>query len=153
MVWAPRYFRLDGQKWTEITARWMNDFFAGTVRVEGGGEAMLTVTVYLDIAELGIPIDISGAQCERWPLLPDGSLDRDPKALQDGLATNACIGPSVRPPGDGTLIHAESRFARHRHQDVAHWKPDTKQWANLVRFMKRVDIPWSLGCRVIEPHK
>lgn len=149
MGWSPRYFRWDSEKWVRLTARWVDGLLNGTERLEGGGTALLMATVLVQFEDRE-PMAIAMPQCERWPLLADGSLDLDHVRQGAALALESVLAPLLAVEEDGKIIHAESRFARRRHQAESRWVPTEGQWLLLVPALTKAGIPPILARRVIE---
>jgi len=146
---SPRYFRWTGETWHRLTLRWMDDFFNGTIRVEDK-DALLTATIFLQLEDR-LPIALSAPKFDRWPLRPDGTMDRDRVMHGATLAMDAILGRTLLTAAEPTVIHAESRFEHRRHKAEAHWEPTHDQLELLARALTKTGVAAGLARRILPP--
>ena len=128
-------FRWENGGWHRLSSRWFDRFLRGEAQVSESPEGMLTASVPLELDDRE-PVAIGKPRFDRWPLLPDGTLDRD-QAMQ----ATAAILESLPLPSEDNVIHAEGRFARRRLQEAAHWTPTDEQLELLVQAVQKRGAP------------
>jgi hypothetical protein len=145
-----RQFCWEEREWHRLTSRWFARFVRGEEKVEGGAEAVLTASVIVELEDR-IQMRITPPRFDRWPLLPDGSLDRDKVMQGAALAMDSILGPVLAPRGEVGVIHAESRFAHRRHQAESRFEPTVKQLALLTPALKKAGVAARLADLILYP--
>jgi hypothetical protein len=110
----------------------MDRLFAGEERLEGRTE-LLFAEVPVELLER-VPVGVGQARFHRWPLRPDGTLDKNQVMEAAALAMPAL------PPLEktvGNVIDAAERFNRRRHKASAQWEPSKEQRRLLVAAMRK----------------
>ena len=139
MARTARYFLWNNGVWVRLSARWFDRFMDGEERVDE--EYVLhTATVYLELDDR-IPVAISPPRFDRWPLLPDGTLDRVEMMLGPALVMDSML---LRHDG-GTVVQAESRFAHRRHKIETTWQPTSDQLTSLVKAIEKTGVTLRLA--------
>lgn len=149
MGWSQRYFRWEGQDWVRVQVRWMDRFVEGAVCVEGGGDALETASITLELEDR-VPVRITRPRFDRWPLLPDGTIDREKVMRGTMHAMESLFGPGLLTRPEGAVVHAESRFAHRRHQAESQWIPTVRQLALLVPALMKAGVTAALAQRILE---